>query len=400
GTQTSIISNLDFYGIELYSPQLDAVKEQLQRASGGLSKNSVFISEVSYPNYKGSLDGYLTKNSSDSQAKYFREIINLAGELKISGFFINSLLDYKGAFASLYGGYSENNIYKFGVLDYSRNLNGIVYKVLSSKLKNNFKVTITIGKQREDNPIIFILLSLALSMVMAVLINTKKKFREDCTRALMRPYNFFADIRDRRIMPGIHTAILTLIQAGSAALLVTVLLFYLRNDILFEKILLAFGHHSILRLVSYLAWNPQICFVVLFIIFALKFALLAAVLKFASLFIIKTRVDFPAIFYCVVWSFLPLSLLLPIELILYKILMIGNFNTAIILFFVFYFLWLMQRILKGIYVIFDVRPLMVYLYSFAVIVLAAGGILLKYQLTGSAIYYISNAIKQYRSMIF
>ena len=42
--------------------------------------------------------------------------------------------EYKGEYASLYGGYSVNNIYKFGLLDKSRNLNGIGYKVIAAKL--------------------------------------------------------------------------------------------------------------------------------------------------------------------------------------------------------------------------------------------------------------------------
>lgn len=399
GVQTTPINDIDFYGIELYSPLIANVKEEFQKGIDALGKNSIFVSEATYPNYKGNQSGYLTKFSSDAQAKYFGELINLTRELKISGFFINSLFDYKGEFASLYGSYSENGFYKFGILDYARNLNSISYKVIAAKLSNDAKVTIPIGTRKDDNPIIFIFLALFLFIVMAVLINTKKKFREDCTRALLRPYNFFADVRDHRIMSGIHTAILLLIQAGSASLLITILLFYYRTNILLEKFVIAIGHHSLLKLISYLAWNLQSCFVFLFALFILKFVLIAAVIKFASFFI-KTRVEFPSILYTVVWSFLPLILLLPVELILFKLLINGTYETAILIFLILYFLWILQRIFKGIYVVFDVRPLMVYLYSFAVIVLVVGGILLKYQLTSSTYYYIVNSIKQYNSMIF
>ncbi|MCX6168781.1 MAG: hypothetical protein NTX65_05555 [Ignavibacteriales bacterium] len=399
GVPITPVEAIDFYGVELYSPLIANIKEELQKGIDALGKNSIFVSEVTYPNYKGNQSGYLTKYSSDAQAKYFSVLIDLTRELKISGFFINSLCDYKGEFASLYGSYSENGFYKFGILDYARNLNGIGYKVIAAKLGNDAKVTIPIGTRKEDNPIIFILLALFLFIVMAVLINTKKKFREDCTRALLRPYNFFADVRDHRIMSGIHTAILLLIQAGSASLLITILLYYYRTNILLEKLVIAIGHHSLLKLISYLAWNLQSCFVFLFALFILKFVVIAAVIKFASFFI-KTRVEFTSILYTVVWSFLPLILLLPVELILFKLLINGSYETVIFIFLILYFLWILQRIFKGIYVVFDVRPLMVYLYSLAVIVLFVGGILLKYQLTSSTYYYIVNSIKQYNSMIF
>lgn len=399
GTQTTQIKDLDFYGIELYSSPIDETKDQLQKSIDALDKNSIFISEVSYPNYKGNMSGYLTKYSSDAQAKYLGDMIDLSRQLKLSGIIINSLFEYKGEYASLYGGYSENNIYKFGLLDKSRNLNSIGYKVLAAKLSGNSKVTIPIGTRKDDNPIIFIILALLISIIMAVLINTKKKFREDCTRALLRPYNFFADVRDHRIISGVHTAILMLIQAGSVSLLMTILLYFYKSNILLEKIVLSFGHHSLLKFISYLSWNPQVCFAVLFILILIKFALISSVIKFASLFI-KTKVEFTSIFYTVVWTFLPFTILLPVELILFKILVNGNFSVIVIIFLILFMLWILQRILKGIYVIFDVRPMKVYIYSFLTIIIVVGGILLKYQLSSSTFYYINNAFKQYNSMIF
>lgn len=399
GMQTTPIKEIDFYGIELYSSRIESSQEELQKGIDAIGKNSILISEVTYPNYKGNQSGYLTKYSSDAQAKYFGDIINLAGKLKISGIFINTLFDYKGEFASLYGSYSETGFYKFGVLDNSRNLNSIGYKVLSAKLGNDAKVTIPIGTRKDESPIVFILLALFLSILMAVLINTKKKFREDCTRALLRPYNFFADVRDHRIMSGIHTVILMLIQAASASLLITILLYYFRSNILLEKLLIAVGHHSLLKLISYLAWNPQVCLAFFFIVIIIKFILLSVIIKFASFFI-KTRVEFSSIFFSVVWSFLPLTLFLPVELILFKLLTNGNFDTLILIVLVLFLFWILQRIFKGIHVVFDVRPLRVYLYSMAVIIFIVGGVLWKYQLTSATFYYITNSIKQYNSMIF
>jgi len=230
------------------------------------------------------------------------------------------------------------------------------------------------------------------------LINTKKKFREDATRALLRPYNFFADIRDHRILSGIHSSILMLILAGSASLLTTIILFYLRNDILFEKLLLSFASTRLMHAISYLAWNPQICFAVIFIVAVLKFGLLSLLIKFGSFFV-KTKVSLSNIYFTVVWAFLPLTLFLPVELVLFKVLVMDVANSVVISVIIVFYLWMLFRLLKGVYVIFDVRPLLVYLYSFMFIFVLLGGILLKYQLTHSVIYYLSNAVKQYNSMI-
>ncbi|MFA7421480.1 MAG: hypothetical protein WCZ90_17485, partial [Melioribacteraceae bacterium] len=398
GAQTRAIENIDLYGFEIFSVSKDILEEKLTASISSLGSSSIFISEVTYPNYKGNSVGYLVRNSKEAQAKYFEDVINYSRKQNLSGFMINSLFGYKGVFPSLYSGFDPYNKYGFNVVEHTGNTNFITYKVLQSKLTNGSKVTIPIGSRKEDNPIIFILISLVLSVIMAVLINTKKKFREDATRALLRPYNFFADIRDHRILSGIHSSILMLILAGSASLLVTIILFYLRNNILFEKLLLSFASTRLMHAISYLAWNPQICFAVIFIIAVLKFGLLSLLIKFGSFFV-KTKVSLSNIYFTVVWAFLPLTLFLPVELVLYKVLVMDFSNIAVISVIIVFYLWMLFRLLKGVYVIFDVRPLLVYFYSFMFIFVLLGGILLKYQLTHSIIYYLSNAVKQYNSMI-
>ncbi len=398
GTQTHAIENIDLYGFEIFSVPKDILEEKLTASISSLGSSSIFLSEVTYPNYKGNSVGYLVRNSKEAQAKYFEDVINYSRKQNLSGFMINSLFSYKGVFPSLYSGFDPYNKYEFNVVEHTGNTNFITYKVLQSKLTNGSKVTIPIGSRKDDNPIIFIFISLILSVIMAVLINTKKKFREDATRALLRPYNFFADIRDHRILSGIHSSILMLILAGSASLLVTIILFYMRNDILFEKLLLSFASTRLMHAISYLAWNPQICFAVIFVVAVIKFGLLSLIIKFGSFFV-KTKVSLSNIYFTVVWAFLPLTLFLPVELVLYKVLVMEAANTIVIATIILFYLWMLFRLLKGVYVIFDVRPLLVYLYSFMFVLVLLGGILLKYQLTHSIIYYLSNAVKQYNSMI-
>ncbi len=398
GFQNQKIENLDFYGFEIFSAPIDNLNEQIISVCEAIGKGSVLFSEVTYPNYKADASGYLVRNSNEAQAKYFEGIINLVQKNKISGFFINSLLKYQGSYISLYAGYKTNQFYDFSVLGFSKNTNTIAYKLLYSKLNDGSKVTIPIGSRKDDNPIIFILIALFLSVTMAILINTKKKFREDATRALLRPYNFFSDIRDHRIISGLHTTLLMLILAGAASLLFTILFFYLRNNLLLEKILLSFASRRIMKIFSFLAWNPQYCFIILFFIAIIKLALLSLIIKFGSFFV-KTRVPLSSIYFSVVWALLPLTLFLPVELVLFKILTMQSINTIVIWVLILFYFWLLFRLLKGIYVIFDVRPLNVYLFSFVFIFLLLGGILLKYQLTHSIIFYISNAFKQYNSMI-
>lgn len=395
----SNIEGLDFYGTEIYSYPTSDVTSAIKKSSEENLHHKLFISEINYPNYLGSASGYLVKKSSEAQAKYFEDIIEISDDNKTAGFFVNTLLDYTGDVNSLYGGFSEEHSYKLGIMQNNKDLNSLPYKVINAKINKMNNVTIPIGGGKDENKLFFILVALGLSVLMAVLINTKKKFREDCSRALFRPYNFFADIRDQRILSGLHAVILMFVEVGSIALLFTVLFYYLRTNIFFEKILLSFGSSTIINTVSYLAWNPEKSLLYLSAITIVKIIALTALIKLGSLFI-KTRINFLSIYFTVVWAFLPLTLLLPVELILYKVLVSVSFNMYAIAFVVLFMLWVFQRTIKGIYVIFETRPLVVYFYSLVIPLAVIGGVLVYYHTTNSTVYYIINAVKQFTSLSF
>jgi len=58
-------------------------------------------------------------------------------------------------------------------------------------------------------------------------------------------------------------------------------------------------------------------------------------------------------------------------------------------------IWNIQRLIKGIYVIFDVRPIYVYLVSTVFIFLIGLGLVVYSQYTSLALDYIAVAFKQY-----
>ncbi len=399
GTQKEQIEGLDFYGIELFSTHPDKVNQLLEELTEQKKSGNYFFSEVSYPNYLGSSDGYLNKNSTEAQAKYFNNIIELTKKYNFGGFFINTLFNYSGDFSSFYGGYSNQNIYRIGFFNNKTNNNNLVFKVIDARINNKGKVTIPIGSSKDENKLLFILIALGLSVLMAVLINTRKKFREDCSRALFRPYNFFADIRDQRIISGFHTFILLVVEAGAISLFFTILFFYLRTNLLVEKLLLSFGEPGILNIFSYLAWNPEKSFVILFVLLLFKITAISILVKAASL-LIKTKVQFGSIFFMIVWSLLPFTILLPVELILYKILTLVTFNTFVLIFLILFWFWILQRIMKGIHVLFDVRRFAVYFYGLLIILLLITSVALYFQISSSTIYYITNSIKQYNLISF
>jgi hypothetical protein len=62
---------------------------------------------------------------------------------------------------------------------------------------------------------------------------------------------------------------------------------------------------------------------------------------------------------------------------------------------VLFAVWVFYRLMKGVYVIFDVNPGSVYFYSILFILVLLGGTLLYYQVKNSVVDYLQLTIKQY-----
>ncbi|HUX61150.1 MAG TPA: glycoside hydrolase family 2 TIM barrel-domain containing protein [Ignavibacteriaceae bacterium] len=394
GTNILPVDNLDLYGVEFYNTPINSIVDKLKSAQNNLGAAKVFISEATYVVNKGNTDGYLNDHSFEAQAKYFEDLFDYSDNNPFPGFFINSMFDYRGDYASLSAGYNSDNLYKIGICGEDRNTDRLGYKVIYSKLHNTDKVTIPIGNKKDSSPIVFILFGLVLAIILGVLVNSGRKFREDASRALMRPYNFFADVRDMRIMSSYHSSILAIIIAATSSLLISNLLFYFRENIILEKLLLSFGSNGIIKTVSYLAWHPIQALIWLTIILLVSLLIITVIVKIASFFV-RNKIFLSSVYFTVIWSFLPIVLLIPAGIILFRALDANLVNLYIYLGLLIFALWIFYRLMKGIYVIFDVNAGSVYFYSILLIFFIVGGFLLYYQVKNSAFDYIWLTFKQF-----
>ncbi len=388
------IENIDLYGIELFNISISDIKNDLTELKEKLGTGRFFISEATYTVNIGETDGYVNEYSYEAQAKYFDELFNFAEDVKLSAFFINTMYDVKGDFPSLLSGYDAGLFYNIGLAGADRNLSRLAYKVVNARLKNTEKVTIPIGSNKDDAPMVFIVLGLLLAISLGILVNSGRKFREDASRALLRPYNFFADVRDQRILSAYHSLFLAVIISITAALLTSNILFFLKTNILFEKILLSFGSPNLLFAVGYFAWNPLSSLIWLSIMFIAAIVLLTLIVRSASMFV-KTKVYLTSAFFVIIWAFLPLVLFIPVGIILYRLLMADIANIYFFVVFAIFTFWLIYRLMKGIYVIYDVSAGPVYFYSILLFLTVFGGFLIYFQVNNSVTQYLMLTLKQF-----
>ncbi|MBZ0200532.1 MAG: hypothetical protein K8H86_11745, partial [Ignavibacteriaceae bacterium] len=389
GVDLDEIPNIDLYGVELFNTSINEVGFDFTQLQNRMGRGRIFISEATCTVNSGNSDGYLNRYSFEAQAKYFEDLLNYSEQKPLLGYFINSMFDYSGDFASFSCGFTENNLYTIGLSGFERKTGRLSYKVVTAKQNNTERVTIPIGSKKDEAPMLFIIFGLGLAIILGVLVNSGKKFREDSSRALWRPYNFFADVRDQRLMSGFQSTTLLLIIMGISALLLSNLLFYLKMNIIFEKLILSFGSEWLMKSINYLAWNPLMSLVWLTLLSGASLIMLVLIIKISASFV-HNIVFLSSSFFTVIWSFLPLVLLIPVGIILYRVLEADVANLYIYILLAVFALWIIHRTIKGIYVIFDVSPGSVYFYSFLLIALFLGGLIFYFNYTNSffALYKI------------
>jgi beta-galactosidase len=388
----SRLDNIDLYGLEFINTLPNQFYSEIQKLRYELGAGRVFISEATYTVSAGNSDGYVNKFTYEAQAAYFDELIDYFSSNPLSGYFLNTMFDYRGEYSSFVTGYNPDNIYHLGLSGEDRGNNRLAIKVVSAKLHNTEKVTIPIGIKKDDSPMIFIVFGIILAIILGGLVNSGRKFREDSSRALLRPYNFFADVRDQRLISGLQSNILVILVAAVSGLLISNLLFYFKGNLLFERSILAFGSHGILKAFNYLAWRPLVSILWLSATSFIALILLTVLVKGASFFV-RNRVYFSSVYYAVIWSFLPLLLLIPLGIVLYRVLSADIVNGYVYLALIIFSLWIFYRLMKGIYVIFDVNSGSVYFYSILLITFVFSSIIFYYEMSNSVIEYLQITLK-------
>jgi hypothetical protein len=87
--------------------------------------------------------------------------------------------------------------------------------------------------------------------------------------------------------------------------------------------------------------------------------------------------------------------MIPVGIVLYRLLAADIINLYIYIGMILFIFWVFYRLMKGVYVIYDVNPGSVYFYSILLILAVFGGILFYYHLKNSVVDYLLQTTKQY-----
>jgi len=356
---------------------------RLKKLAGGLP----LIIHLGKPVQPNNLNGFSDPLSVESQAQYIRDGYRTIQQSAVGGIIVWSFNDFITARAITITDPEDQHVSTSGMTDLARQPR-LSYTMFKALLNDEKEPLLRSGSTNSDTPLIFILLSFSLGIAFFVLISKFRKMREYMLRALIRPYNFYSDIRDQRLLSLSQTLSVGLLCSATLAIVVSTMLFVFRSSFGTEYLYMILLPTGWLRaLLNEITWTPELGFFFFTAIGIGMHAIVAGIILFAA-FITGTRLFFIDAFTISIWSALPFLLLLPIALLLFKILSGTGSAMWLILIISFLFIWYYGRMLKSTSVVFDIPSMYVYASGTGVLTLFLGIVLTYYSSKVSVFSYL------------
>ncbi|MBL7973579.1 MAG: hypothetical protein JNJ85_01615 [Candidatus Kapabacteria bacterium] len=302
--------------------------------------------------------GYSDPISVESQARFIQTCCQGIKNTPAGGTIVWSLTDYSLNRSIMLTNTSGGHSCYSGLADINRQPR-LAFEMYKAWINNENDPLLQPGNYSIASPYIYIVCGLLLIIVVIVMMNQSRRFREYLLRALIHPYNFYADIRDQRILSQAQTVALAAIISAIIGVILSTLLFHSRMSPVSEyMVMLLFPQESMKSFVSAIAWSPELGVTVITLFVVLNIIIVSLLLRLSAIFV-RARIYFSDTFIITVWSALPVVLFLPFATVLYRAL---DF-TAVSLWLGFGLivtLWVIYRLLRATSVVFDVNPIPVY----------------------------------------
>ncbi len=353
---------IDFIGFKdsrkyLTLEQLNAKMPKLIELSAG---KPLFIN-FGFPMQIGNSNGYTDPITMEAQRNYMMHIANLVNNYKLAGLVYWAFNDYQLNNPLMTVNNPQQDECSVGLFSRARHQR-LTYSTLQVLYTDQDEQPIlTAGSYSESTPIIYIIAGLFTAIALVAFTRRFKRFREYLLRAVLRPYNFYADIRDQRIISIGQTFLLAFVNSIAVGLFFSAMLYYLRSsEIAQQAIMTCLPIKSILPGFYKLIWQPEYMCLIIAALGLLTVFIISGIIRIFSLFV-KSRIYYSDTITIVVWASTPLLLLLPISMVLIKVLaLVPQLIIPIIILSIAIYLWVVFRIIKSTTVVFDVNPIFSY----------------------------------------
>ncbi len=342
-------------------------------------------------------NGYSDPLSMESQARFAMQCFDAIKDAKTAGGVFWAFNDWHSDRPAMTSHSHDPYLKTMGLVSNDREKR-TAFDVVRAMFVGEKMQALPVGNYASSAPIIFVVVGLVVLISFAFLYNGNRRFRDCVTRSLFRTYNFFADIRDQRILKYSHSLFLAIIVSATWATMLSSVFTHYRDSALVDNILSQFISDSVKEWLVRLVWTPAKFILVMSGVIFLTLLVLSFLVKLLSL-TVRTRVYFYHAFSITMWSMLPFVVFIPLVMIMYRLMDAQFYLLPMFILIVIVNLWVLLRLLKGISIIFDVYPIKVYLIAFLLILIGAAAMYGYFDYAKSTSVYIKYIMHEAKSSI-
>jgi hypothetical protein len=390
-TQTSE-GGFDIIVVDFTSLADSAAMALLRRRDQPLFTSAAVVAHFGGRVSPSNTNGFSDPLSNEAQALLISKFFGWAVSSQIAGVMVWSFNDYRLERPTMLADYYDPYMCTSGLVDAyrQRRVSFEMYKALI----NDEKLPLLQARESGfSTPIIFIATGVLLAILLALVANQSRRFREYAVRALIRPYNFYADIRDQRIQSAAQTGMLATIISGGVGLVIASFLYFARvNSDVESSLHILIPNDTLYETLRFVAWHPELSTVAWSVGVLLVLGLVSLLLRLGATFI-RSRISLRDTFTIVTWSSLPFLIMLPIGIALYQALSDNELSLVVPLAVLCVSVWVVLRILRATSVVFDVRQPIVYAIGFGLLLLGIFGVILSLDFTHHGFAFLSHYVR-------
>jgi hypothetical protein len=381
---------VDMVGLNFYDNDIKFLKDIV--ADSKLKKERIFISNYGRVINPSNNSGYSDPNSVEAESKFIVDLYKIVKNSFLIGSFYASYADWNADAANIRSFDPGAHFLKTsGLYGFYRDIRSPA-NILRKHYMEEDIPNLNIGTYAREAPIIFVFVGLFFFILFIYLANSVRRFRENVSRALFRPFIFFSDVREQHLIPPIQNILLAVILSVGNALFIANIFYYWKDSQPFDIMVSLLISYDPLKIwLNQIMVSPVKITLLLSGVVFIKIFVIAVVIWLFSL-TIKFRIGFNTIYTVTVWGMLPSIILLAAGTFYIRVLyenpdfvVIGLCAAALVYLLSYY------RILKGTYIVFDTFFLKSYTY----------GVISALLIYGAVFFYLNSSrhIADYFSLV-
>lgn len=371
---------VDIAGLSLSTRDPKSTKQLLADWKKRNPNKPVFVLEYGKEVEHKNRNGYSDPMSQEAQARFFIQQFAIMKESNVAGSFAAAFADWRGDRPILTVQLEDPYVHPVGLLSLAREKRE-AFDVLKALYSGEKITALPIGRYRASVPFVHVLVGFVIIFVIAYLYHYNRRFNDTFKRSLLRPFNFYADLRDLHSVSIPQTLLLALSVSLTLAVICSSLFYHYRQDQLFDYLLTQLIISDALKeQLIRASWNPTEGILYFLLVFLAWYPLTAAAIRLFST-LVKARVSWYHAFSVAIWGSLPLVLLSPLGMSLFKLMENPVYVVPSFVIIAGFILWSFLRVLKGVSIIYDVSATKAY----------GGGLLVLLALAGMWLGYYESA---------